>query len=134
YMQYSQRSVTILNQYYQGLKSENEYRAFISAYGRVGNEMVQSINTLSRHVNDQAVESTAISNAQNERVQTNTMLSILAVFEFSLIGAGFLFSMSVTPIQNLQRVMRALAAGYLYGHAAFSGINVIAHLSKDLNQ
>ncbi|MCQ6507883.1 methyl-accepting chemotaxis protein, partial [Vibrio parahaemolyticus] len=89
------------------------YRSFISEYCRVGNVMVQGINTLSKHENDQAVESTAKSNAQNERVQTNAMLTVLAVFVFSLIGAWFLSGMIVTPIQKLQLVMRELAAGNL---------------------
>ncbi|EGQ9598652.1 methyl-accepting chemotaxis protein [Vibrio parahaemolyticus] len=134
YVQYSQRSVAFFNQYDQGLKSDNEYRAFISEYRRVGNEMVQGINTLSKYVNDQAVESTAKSNAQNERVQTNAMLTVLAVFVFSLIGAWFLSGMIVTPIQKLQRVMRELAAGNLSVRADVEGDNEIAQLSKDVNQ
>ncbi|MCF7477561.1 methyl-accepting chemotaxis protein [Vibrio sp. J2-4] len=134
YVRYSERSVAFFNQYDQGLKSDSEYRAFIKEYRNVGREMVQQINTLSKHVNDQAEQSTIRSHQQNERVQNNAMLTVLAVFAFSLVGAWILSGMIVTPIQKLQEVMRQLAMGNLSVRADVDGDNEIAKLSKDVNQ
>ncbi|WP_337160650.1 methyl-accepting chemotaxis protein [Vibrio alginolyticus] len=134
YVRYSERSVAFFNQYDQGLKSDSEYRAFVKEYRNVGREMVQQINTLSKHVNKQAEQSTIRSHQQNERVQNNAMLTVLAVFAFSLIGAWFLSGMIVTPIQKLQEVMRQLAMGNLSVRADVDGDNEISKLSKDVNQ
>ncbi|AVF73316.1 methyl-accepting chemotaxis protein [Vibrio alginolyticus] len=134
YVRYSERSVAFFNQYDQGLKSDSEYRAFVKEYRNVGREMVQQINTLSKHVNEQAEQSTIRSHQQNERVQNNAMLTVLAVFAFSLIGAWFLSGMIVTPIQKLQEVMRQLAMGNLSVRADVDGDNEISKLSKDVNQ
>ncbi|GAJ74636.1 methyl-accepting chemotaxis protein I [Vibrio sp. JCM 18905] len=135
YVRYSERSVAFFNQYDQGLKSDSEYRAFIKEYRNVGREMVQQINTLSKHVNDQAEQSTIRSHQQNERVQNNAMLTVLAVFAFSLVGGAWILSgMIVTPIQKLQEVMRQLAMGNLSVRADVDGDNEIAKLSKDVNQ
>ncbi|MBS9848972.1 methyl-accepting chemotaxis protein [Vibrio alginolyticus] len=134
YVRYSERSVAFFNQYDQGLKSDSEYRAFVKEYRNVGREMVQQINTLSKHVNEQAEQSTIRSHQQNERVQNNAMLTVLAVFAFSLIGAWFLSGMIVTPIQKLQEVMRQLAMGNLLVRADVDGDNEISKLSKDVNQ
>ncbi|HHF2979971.1 TPA: methyl-accepting chemotaxis protein [Vibrio alginolyticus] len=134
YVRYSERSVAFFNQYDQGLKSDSEYRAFVKEYRNVGREMVQQINTLSKHVNEQAEQSTIRSHQQNEHVQNNAMLTVLAVFAFSLIGAWFLSGMIVTPIQKLQEVMRQLAMGNLSVRADVDGDNEISKLSKDVNQ
>ncbi|ENK3144861.1 methyl-accepting chemotaxis protein [Vibrio alginolyticus] len=134
YVRYSERSVAFFNQYDQGLKSDSEYRAFVKEYRNVGREMVQQINTLSKHVNEQAEQSTIRSHQQNERVQNNAMLTVLAVFAFSLVGAWILSGMIVTPIQKLQEVMRQLAMGNLSVRADVDGDNEIAKLSKDVNQ
>ncbi|MDW2273746.1 MULTISPECIES: methyl-accepting chemotaxis protein [unclassified Vibrio] len=134
YVRYSERSVAFFNQYDQGLKSDSEYRAFVKEYRNVGREMVQQINTLSKHVNEQAEQSTIRSHQQNERVQNNAMLTVLAVFAFSLIGSWFLSGMIVTPIQKLQEVMRQLAMGNLSVRADVDGDNEISKLSKDVNQ
>ncbi|ELB2787597.1 methyl-accepting chemotaxis protein [Vibrio alginolyticus] len=134
YVRYSERSVAFFNQHDQGLKSDSEYRAFVKEYRNVGREMVQQINTLSKHVNEQAEQSTIRSHQQNERVQNNAMLTVLAVFAFSLIGAWFLSGMIVTPIQKLQEVMRQLAMGNLSVRADVDGDNEISKLSKDVNQ
>ncbi|EMK2730860.1 methyl-accepting chemotaxis protein [Vibrio alginolyticus] len=134
YVRYSERSVAFFNQYDQGLKSDSEYRAFVKEYRNVGREMIQQINTLSKHVNEQAEQSTIRSHQQNERVQNNAMLTVLAVFAFSLIGAWFLSGMIVTPIQKLQEVMRQLAMGNLSVRADVDGDNEISKLSKDVNQ
>ncbi|ENP8309309.1 methyl-accepting chemotaxis protein [Vibrio alginolyticus] len=134
YVRYSERSVAFFNQYDQGLKSDSEYRALVKEYRNVGREMVQQINTLSKHVNEQAEQSTIRSHQQNERVQNNAMLTVLAVFAFSLIGAWFLSGMIVTPIQKLQEVMRQLAMGNLSVRADVDGDNEISKLSKDVNQ
>lgn len=134
YVRYSERSVAFFNQYDQGLKSDSEYRAFVKEYRNVGREMVQQINTLSKHVNEQAEQSTIRSHQQNERVQNNAMLTVLAVFAFSLIGAWFLSGMIVTPIQKLQEVMRQLAMGNLSVRADVDGTMRSSKLSKDVNQ
>ncbi|PFG57879.1 methyl-accepting chemotaxis protein [Vibrio sp. ES.051] len=134
YVRYSERSVAFFNQYDQGLKSNSEYRAFIKEYREVGREMVEQINTLSKHVNDQAEQSTIKSQQNNDRVQTNAMLTVLTVFALSLVGAWFLSGMIVSPIQKLQEVMRQLAAGNLSVRADVEGDNEIAKLSKDVNQ
>lgn len=134
YVDYSTRSVQLLNRYDRGLVSESEYRSFIAQYRQVGNAMVEKINALSQRVNQVATQATESSTRQSIRVQNNAMLSVLAVFVFSLIGAWFLSGMIVSPIQKLQSVMRQLAGGDLSVRADVEGDNEIAQLSKDVNQ
>ncbi|MCG9237802.1 methyl-accepting chemotaxis protein, partial [Vibrio harveyi] len=117
-----------------GLVSDGEYTNFISGYRRVGNEMVATINALSQRVNQIATQATEASAREHVRVQNNAMMSVIAVFAFSLLGAWFLSGMIVTPIQKLQEVMRKLAGGDLSVRADIDGDNEIAQLSKDVNQ
>ncbi|MGR5157034.1 methyl-accepting chemotaxis protein [Vibrio owensii] len=134
YIDYSTRAVEFFNRHDRGLVSDSEYTNFISAYRRVGNEMVATINSLSQRVNEIATEATAASARQQTRVQNNAMMSVIAVFAFSLLGAWFLSGMIVTPIQKLQEVMRKLAGGDLSVRADIDGDNEISQLSKDVNQ
>ena len=134
YIDYSTRAVEFFNRHDRGLVSDNEYTNFISGYRRVGNEMVATINALSQRVNEIATEATAESARQHTRVQNNAMMSVIAVFAFSLLGAWFLSGMIVTPIQKLQEVMRKLAGGDLSVRADIDGDNEISQLSKDVNQ
>ncbi|ABU73003.1 methyl-accepting chemotaxis protein [Vibrio campbellii] len=134
YIDYSTRAVEFFNRHDRGLVSDNEYTNFISGYRRVGNEMVATINALSQRVNEIATEATAESAHQHTRVQNNAMMSVIAVFAFSLLGAWFLSGMIVTPIQKLQEVMRKLAGGDLSVRADIDGDNEISQLSKDVNQ
>lgn len=134
YIDYSTRAVEFFNRHDRGLVSDSEYTNFISGYRRVGNEMVATINSLSQRVNEIATEATAASARQQTRVQNNAMMSVIAVFAFSLLGAWFLSGMIVTPIQKLQEVMRKLAGGDLSVRADIDGDNEISQLSKDVNQ
>ena len=134
YIDYSTRAVDFFNRHDRGLVSDNEYTNFISGYRRVGNVMVATINALSQRVNEIATEATAESARQHTRVQNNAMMSVIAVFAFSLLGAWFLSGMIVTPIQKLQEVMRKLAGGDLSVRADIDGDNEISQLSKDVNQ
>ncbi|UTZ39300.1 methyl-accepting chemotaxis protein [Vibrio campbellii] len=134
YIDYSTRAVEFFNRHDRGLVSDNEYTNFISGYRRAGNEMVATINALSQRVNEIATEATAESARQHTRVQNNAMMSVIAVFAFSLLGAWFLSGMIVTPIQKLQEVMRKLAGGDLSVRADIDGDNEISQLSKDVNQ
>ncbi|GAK22488.1 LOW QUALITY PROTEIN: methyl-accepting chemotaxis protein I [Vibrio sp. JCM 19052] len=134
YIDYSTRAVEFFNRHDRGLVSDSEYTNFISGYRRVGNEMVATINSLSQRVNEIATEATAASAREHTRVQNNAMMSVIAVFAFSLLGAWFLSGMIVTPIQKLQEVMRKLAGGDLSVRADIDGDNEISQLSKDVNQ
>ncbi|WP_045462378.1 methyl-accepting chemotaxis protein [Vibrio hyugaensis] len=134
YIDYSTRAVEFFDRHDRGLVSDSEYTNFISGYRRVGNEMVATINALSQRVNEIATEATATSAREHVRVQNNAMMTVIAVFAFSLLGAWFLSGMIVTPIQKLQEVMRKLAGGDLSVRADVEGDNEIARLSKDVNQ
>jgi methyl-accepting chemotaxis protein len=134
YIDYSTRAVEFFNRHDRGLVSDGEYTNFISGYRRVGNEMVATINALSQRVNQIATKATEASAREHVRVQNNAMMSVIAVFAFSLLGAWFLSGMIVTPIQKLQEVMRKLAGGDLSVRADIDGDNEIAQLSKDVNQ
>ncbi|CAH1607417.1 Chemotaxis protein [Vibrio jasicida] len=134
YIDYSTRAVEFFNRHDRGLVSDGEYTNFISGYRRVGNEMVATINALSQRVNQIATQATEASAREHVRVQNNAMMSVIAVFAFSLLGAWFLSGMIVTPIQKLQEVMRKLAGGDLSVRANIDGDNEIAQLSKDVNQ
>ncbi|PMO43793.1 chemotaxis protein [Vibrio sp. 10N.222.52.B12] len=134
YIDYSTRAVEFFNRHDRGLVSDGEYTNFISGYRRVGNEMVATINALSQRVNQIATQATEASAREHVRVQNNAMMSVIAVFAFSLLGAWFLSGMIVTPIQKLQEVMRKLAGGDLSVRADIDGDNEIAQLSKDVNQ
>ena len=95
--------------------------------------MVTVMNALSKRVNEVAAESMAESERQNLRVQDNATFTVLSVFALTLIGAWLLSGKIVTPIINLQGVMRQLAQGNLNVRAEADGENEMAKLSQDVN-
>lgn len=134
YVQFSNRAVDLFSRRDQGTVSEQEYNNFITQYRNSGNEMVESINTLSAKVNKVATSAMADSAEQNTKVQNLAMILVLSVLAISLFVAWVLSGMIVTPIQKLQQVMRKLAAGDLSVRADVDGENEVARLSQDVNQ
>ncbi|MEF1172248.1 methyl-accepting chemotaxis protein [Vibrio sinaloensis] len=133
YVQFSTQGVTLFNRKDQGLATELEYSNFISQYRIAGNEMVQSINTLSKKVNEAATLAMDQSVEQNTKVKNLAMFLVLSVLAISLLVAWVLSGMIVTPVQKLQEVMRELAQGNLSIRANADGENEISQLSKDVN-
>ncbi|CAE6931169.1 methyl-accepting chemotaxis protein [Vibrio sp. B1REV9] len=134
YVDYSMRSVQVFDRHDKGLVSDQEYHSFVSQYRIVGNEMIEQINGLSQRLNQVAAQANETSTRQMNRVETNAMLIIAAVFVVSLVVAWILSGMIVSPIKTLQSTMRQLAAGDLSVRATVDGENEIAQLSKDVNQ
>ncbi|KHT47223.1 methyl-accepting chemotaxis protein [Vibrio sinaloensis] len=133
YVQFSNQGVALFHRKDDGLATELEYSNFISQYRIAGNEMVQSINALSKKVNDAATQAMAQSVEQNAKVKNMAMFLVLSVLAISLLVAWVLSGMIVTPVQKLQEVMRELAQGNLSIRANADGENEISQLSKDVN-
>lgn len=134
YIQYSNRAVELFSRRDQGNVSESEYNSFIAEYRTSGNEMIASINALSGKVNKFASAAMDESSKQNAKLQNLAMWLVLSVLAISLIVAWVLSGMIVTPIQNLQQVMRKLAGGDLSVRATVEGDNEVSHLGEDVNQ
>tara|TARA_Y100001956_G_scaffold37433_1_gene36848 strand:- start:376 stop:2004 length:1629 start_codon:yes stop_codon:yes gene_type:complete len=133
YVQFSNQGVALFTRKDQGLVSDQEYANFISQYRTSGNDMVQSINTLSKKVNEAATAAMDNSAEQNAQVQNTAMILVLSVLAISLLVAWILSGMIVTPVTKLQGVMRELAQGNLSVRADADGENEIAQLSNDVN-
>lgn len=133
YVQFSNQGVALFTRNDQGLVSEQEYRNFINQYRSAGNDMVQSINMLSKKVNETVTQAMENSAEENAKVQNTATFSVLSVLAISLLVAWVLSGMIVTPITKLQAVMRELASGNLSVRADADGENEIAQLSNDVN-
>ncbi len=134
YVDYSKRALTMFERHDSNQVSASEFDAFISAYRNVGNDMVKSINALSRDVNQYSMRKLDESNSRNQAVKQTATYLILTVFIISLIVAWWLSGLIVSPIVKLQGVMRKLAEGHLTVRADQDGDNEIAKLSADVNQ
>lgn len=133
YIEQAHRVIDAVTKYDQGLLSAEQREEMITQYRRAGNDMVTVMNALSKRVNEVAAESMAESERQNLRVQDNATFTVLSVFALTLIGAWLLSGKIVTPIINLQGVMRQLAQGNLNVRAEADGENEMAKLSQDVN-
>ncbi|HGY9570020.1 TPA: methyl-accepting chemotaxis protein [Vibrio harveyi] len=133
YIEQAHRVIDAVTKYDQGLLSADQREEMITQYRRAGNDMVIVMNALSKRVNEVAAESMAESERQNLRVQDNATFTVLSVFALTLIGAWLLSGKIVTPIINLQGVMRQLAQGNLNVRAEADGENEMAKLSQDVN-
>ncbi|OAN13782.1 chemotaxis protein [Photobacterium jeanii] len=133
YINFSRQAVTLLNRFDAGEVSQTEFDQFITRYRSVGNAMVESINRLSKDVNDYGQRSMANSAAANASVMLNASIAIIAVFILAIFAAWWLSGLIVNPITKLQAVMREVAGGNLRVKADQDGENEIAQLSADVN-
>lgn len=134
YIKHAHGVIDAVSRFEQGLLSNAEREAVITNYRQAGNDMVAVMNALSKRVNEVAAASMKQTEAESQRVQSNATMIVLSVFAFSLLCAWVLSGKIVTPIVNLQRVMRELAQGNLNARAESDGSNELAMLSKDVNQ
>ena len=73
------------------------------------------------------------SSVNNQMVRRDAMIGVSAVFLVTLIIAFVISGHIVTPIRNIQSVMRELAKGHLSARAKVEGNNEITKLSEDVN-
>lgn len=133
YFKYSTRSTDIFSRHRAGTLSENEYQQFVSGYRAAGNTMVERIQHLSKEVNTFATTAMETSAVNNQMVRRDAMIGVSAVFLVTLIIAFIISGHIVTPIRNIQSVMRELAKGHLSARAKVEGNNEITKLSEDAN-
>ncbi len=134
YMDYARQSVDFFTRHDKGLVSSSEHNQFIEQYKRYGQEMVESINSLSATVNHFSERSMDHSEQQNKAVLNMASMLVFSVLAISMFVAWILAGMIVSPISNLQVVMRKLAGGDLTAKADVDGKNEIAQLGQDVNQ
>ncbi|MGR5210627.1 methyl-accepting chemotaxis protein [Vibrio rotiferianus] len=134
YIKHAHGVIDAVSRFEQGLLSNAEREAVITNYRQAGNDMVAVMNALSKRVNEVAAASMKQTEVENQRVQSNATTIVLSVFALSLLCAWGLSGKIVTPIVNLQRVMRELAQGNLNARAESDGSNELSMLSKDVNQ
>ncbi len=134
YIDMSIRAVALFERHEQNLIEESEYRQFITQYRKVGDDMVKSINAMSKRVNQDATAVMEESEQDNLRVQNVSMMVVVGMLLASVLVGWVMSGMIVAPIQKLQAVMRKLAGGDLSVRAEDDGENEVAQLSKDVNQ
>jgi methyl-accepting chemotaxis protein len=133
YVQFSHKIVDFLNKKESGVTVTDNYETLISQYRNIGNSMVESINHLSQQVNKFSDTAMKESYEKNTQIKLNAGFAILAVFVISMIGAWWLSGLIVTPVKQIQLIIRRLAAGDLTVRADVNGDNEIAELGKDIN-
>ncbi|OCH25838.1 methyl-accepting chemotaxis protein [Aliivibrio sp. 1S128] len=133
YVQFSHKIVDFLNKKESGVTVTDNYETLISQYRNIGNSMVESINHLSQQVNKFSDTAMKESYEKNTQIKLNAGFAILAVFFISMIGAWWLSGLIVTPVKQIQLIIRRLAAGDLTVRADVNGDNEIAELGKDIN-
>ncbi|MBA5761018.1 methyl-accepting chemotaxis protein [Vibrio sp. 404] len=133
YVSVSEQAVAFFTRRDQGLVSEQEYNNFIAKYRETGNALAGAINDLSSRVN--TVNNAVMIETEEAAamVQNIAMWTVLGVLTLSLLVAWILSGMIVTPIQQLQSVMRKIAEGDLTVRTDEDGKNEIAQLNKDVN-
>lgn len=133
YVQFSNKVITYLNKKESGIAVNESYDTLISQYRDIGNSMVSSINTLSQRVNQFSNVAMTESYKKNTQLKINAGLTILAVFIISMVTAWWLSGLIVTPIKQIQLIIRRLAEGDLTVRANADGNNEVAELGKDIN-
>lgn len=133
YVEFSSKVITYLNKKESGIAVNESYDTLISQYRDIGNSMVSSINTLSQRVNQFSNVAMAESYKKNTQLKINAGLTILAVFIISMVTAWWLSGLIVTPIKQIQLIIRRLAEGDLTVRANADGDNEVAELGKDIN-
>ncbi|EAS43677.1 methyl-accepting chemotaxis protein [Photobacterium profundum] len=134
YINYSNRAVTLFNEYDNGNVTEQEKSNFIAQYRTVGNKMVSTINTLSQRVNAYATASMEESAKNNKSLMNTATIAIMLAFVLATIIAWWLSGLIVNPIVKLQEIMRNVAQGNLQVRAEQDGTNELAELSGDINK
>lgn len=133
YIQFSHKVVDYLNNKENGVAVNQDYDALIDQYRDIGNNMVESINNLSQQVNLVIKKVMTESYEKNIQVNFNAGITTLAVFILSMVCAWWLSGLIVTPIKQIQLIIRRLAEGDLTVRADANGDNEVAELGKDIN-
>lgn len=133
YRENSLNAASVFSQHDKGLISEEEYQQFVSKYRASGDAMVNSLQQLSKKVSDFADVAVAQTSQEGKDVRTNALIVIISVLVVSQLVAWFISGYIVTPIQNLQDVMRKLAQGNLSVRADVESNNEIGMLANDIN-
>lgn len=133
YRENSLNAASVFSQHDKGLISEEEYQQFVSKYRASGDAMVNSLQQLSKKVSDFADVAVAQTSQEGKDVRTNALIVIISVLVVSQLVAWFISGYIVTPIQNLQDVMRKLAKGNLSVRAEVESNNEIGMLANDIN-
>ncbi|MGF1869003.1 methyl-accepting chemotaxis protein [Photobacterium indicum] len=134
YINYSNRAITLFNEFDKGNVTEQEKSNFVAQYRVVGNKMVSTINTLSQRVNVYATASMEQSAQNNKSLMNTATIAIMLAFVFAIIVAWWLSGLIVNPIVKLQAIMRNVAQGNLQVRAEQDGTNELAELSGDINK
>ncbi|CAG19806.1 methyl-accepting chemotaxis protein [Photobacterium profundum] len=134
YINYSNRAITLFNEFDKGNITEQEKSNFVAQYRVVGNKMVSTINTLSQRVNVYATASMEQSAQNNKSLMNTATIAIMLAFAFAIIVAWWLSGLIVNPIVKLQAIMRNVAQGNLQVRAEQDGTNELAELSGDINK
>ncbi|MGD8172081.1 methyl-accepting chemotaxis protein [Vibrio sp. TRT 21S02] len=112
---------------------QQQYTQAANAYREAGNQMVTAIANLSKKLNTIALDEVAQNEQSHSGVLNNATLGLIAVLAIAAILSWILAGIIVTPIKQLQNVMREVASGNLTVESHPVGHNEIAVLSHDVN-
>lgn len=134
YVTKSELAIDVYNSHDAGKISVDDYNIFINEYRDIGNIMVSSIDYLSKKVNDTTELYIGNSKDRESQQMSYALWSILSVLSFMLIASWLLSGLIITPIKNLQIVMKGIAQGNLVVNIDVDGSNEISELCNDVNR
>ncbi|KJY70181.1 chemotaxis protein [Vibrio coralliilyticus] len=112
---------------------EAKYDRAAGDYRTAGNQMVQTIDRLSKKLNTLALDEVHANEAIHSNVMNSGIVGLLLVLSAALAISWMLAGIIVTPIKKLQQAMKELAQGNLLVSVKEEGNNEISALSRDFN-
>lgn len=133
YLSLSELSMRVSSDHDQGVLTDTQYQDFITSYQSAGQDMVESMHTLSSNINAYIITELEESKAINAQVQFMTGIAVSFVLFASLVTCYFLSNIIVKPVQKIQGAMKEMAEGNLNVRVEVEGKNEITHLSQYVN-
>ncbi|MDD9196922.1 methyl-accepting chemotaxis protein [Aliivibrio sp. S3MY1] len=134
--EYLKASYTVMNSLEvkdESVDSISEFNNLVSKYHQYSDKAIRSLGTLATNINTYSNTQIHDSYEQNTQVKKQAAIIIFIVFCSSLSIAWWLSGLIITPIQQIQLIIRRLAEGDLTVRANTDGKNEIAALGKDIN-
>ena len=133
YLEMAKQMVEMTRGQENGEVTAKEFARFISQYRKAGDDMVSAINSLSLAVSEFSTQSMNDSQSINAALMKKVTVVLSVVFFTVTFVAWWLSGLIVTPILQIQRVMREVAIGDLTVKAEQDGSNELAKLGTDVN-
>lgn len=112
---------------------DTRYQAATDQYRHAGNEMVKSINLLSKQLNHLATQAISVNGQQHTNTLDTATIALPVVLSIALVISWTLAGIIVKPLSNIQETMREVAKGNLLVKAEECGDNEVSRLAQNVN-